>query len=422
MDISNESDGRESNSSSDDEIVNTCLKCNKGGKLLICCGAGCAICLHVECIPRKPKYDEEGNFHCPYCWYKLQQARAQEWKKMALLAKKALSDFMDSRQVEVGNDKAKLNDRRINGADTSVGPERNCCEHFTKMDVDDEVRNETGEVEEDQNEKNVKISDGCRSTEVVEHENVSKIHEFEVLHNDEGTEKEKDNEQVIDQWEAGILEGEEQEDPFNTNCIEEETLVDDALRGSAELKSEALKVSEGNQARKEEEEGVHEDAPAANCTGGDVVADVPKMSDSDNETLAARLSWAKQRANQKANSTKKSSHHPDNISVEKARNQNEKVIPLKKSRQTQAPAKKLTNLSFPHEKRKRLHWKPEEEEMLREGVQKFSTTVNKNLPWKKILEFGHHVFDGSRTPADLKDKWRNIVAKDSSAVNGRTLS
>lgn len=52
--------------------------------------------------------------------------------------------------------------------------------------------------------------------------------------------------------------------------------------------------------------------------------------------------------------------------------------------------------------------------MLQEGVQKFSTMVNKNLPWRKILEFGRHVFDGTRTPADLKDKWRNILVKECS--------
>lgn len=33
------------------------------------------------------------------------------------------------------------------------------------------------------------------------------------------------------------------------------------------------------------------------------------------------------------------------------------------------------------------------------------------MPWVKILEFGSHVFDNTRTPVDLKDKWRNITAK-----------
>ncbi|XP_076903239.1 uncharacterized protein LOC143558254 [Bidens hawaiensis] len=60
-------------------------------------------------------------------------------------------------------------------------------------------------------------------------------------------------------------------------------------------------------------------------------------------------------------------------------------------------------------KRGRVLWSEQEEEMLKEGVQKYSALTKKNLPWRKILEFGHHVFDSSRTPSDLKDKWRKIA-------------
>ncbi|RAL45250.1 hypothetical protein DM860_014660 [Cuscuta australis] len=66
---------------------------------------------------------------------------------------------------------------------------------------------------------------------------------------------------------------------------------------------------------------------------------------------------------------------------------------------------------IPNGRRKKLMWSEEEEEMLKEGVHKFSTTANKNIPWRKILDFGRHVFDGTRTPVDLKDKWRTLWAK-----------
>ena len=49
--------------------------------------------------------------------------------------------------------------------------------------------------------------------------------------------------------------------------------------------------------------------------------------------------------------------------------------------------------------------------LLQEGVQKFALAAKKKLPWVKILEFGCHIFDGTRTPVDLKDKWRNITGK-----------
>ncbi|WJX32741.1 hypothetical protein P8452_21031 [Trifolium repens] len=59
-------------------------------------------------------------------------------------------------------------------------------------------------------------------------------------------------------------------------------------------------------------------------------------------------------------------------------------------------------------KRRKLFWTAEEEKALKEGVLKFSTE-NRNIPWRKILEFGCRVFDSTRTPVDLKDKWRNLM-------------
>ncbi|KAL2472769.1 uncharacterized protein Fot_48505 [Forsythia ovata] len=43
-----------------------------------------------------------------------------------------------------------------------------------------------------------------------------------------------------------------------------------------------------------------------------------------------------------------------------------------------------------------------------EGVQKFFSAHDRNIPWKQILEFGAEVFQKGRTTIDLKDKWRNI--------------
>ncbi|KDO40422.1 hypothetical protein CISIN_1g038943mg [Citrus sinensis] len=54
-----------------------------------------------------------------------------------------------------------------------------------------------------------------------------------------------------------------------------------------------------------------------------------------------------------------------------------------------------------------------------EGVENFSTKVIKNLPWKKVLEFGCHVFYPTCTPSDLKDKRRNNTAKKSLAISRR---
>lgn len=43
------------------------------------------------------------------------------------------------------------------------------------------------------------------------------------------------------------------------------------------------------------------------------------------------------------------------------------------------------------------------------GVEKFAAEAKKNMPWRKILEMGQKVFHETRTPTDLKDKWRNMT-------------
>ncbi|CAA3012711.1 telomeric repeat-binding factor 1-like [Olea europaea subsp. europaea] len=79
------------------------------------------------------------------------------------------------------------------------------------------------------------------------------------------------------------------------------------------------------------------------------------------------------------------------------------------SRLLELPSAKSPKDPFRNDRRKKLLWTEEEQEMLQEGVEKFSSQANKNIPWRKVLEFGRHVFHGTRTPADLKDKWRNMA-------------
>lgn len=44
----------------------------------------------------------------------------------------------------------------------------------------------------------------------------------------------------------------------------------------------------------------------------------------------------------------------------------------------------------------------------------------RNIPWRKILEFGRDVFNDERVPSDLKDKWKNM--NKVSFDNGKWLS
>lgn len=77
--------------------------------------------------------------------------------------------------------------------------------------------------------------------------------------------------------------------------------------------------------------------------------------------------------------------------------------------------KRSTNPAFPDSRRKCLPWTHEEEEMIRKGVRIFSLRGKQKLPWGSILVHGGQVFDESRTPNDLKDKWRRMLKHTSGA-------
>ncbi|XP_044494949.1 uncharacterized protein LOC123217927 isoform X2 [Mangifera indica] len=71
--------------------------------------------------------------------------------------------------------------------------------------------------------------------------------------------------------------------------------------------------------------------------------------------------------------------------------------------------RQYTYPAIPQLRRKKVPWTAKEEEMLKKGVRRFTTSVNdRNIPWKMILEFGSSVFLKGRTAIDLKDKWRNM--------------
>ncbi|TKY53322.1 Telomere repeat-binding factor 3 [Spatholobus suberectus] len=85
-------------------------------------------------------------------------------------------------------------------------------------------------------------------------------------------------------------------------------------------------------------------------------------------------------------------------------------IPLRfRKRETQCKPQASPVFLCNQLRRKKIPWTAEEEELIREGVQKFG--FNDPKKWKKILAFGSHVFETvgkRRTPQDLKDKWKNM--------------
>ncbi|XP_033130020.1 uncharacterized protein LOC103872272 isoform X2 [Brassica rapa] len=73
---------------------NVCWKCGKEGTLLICSRSECASKVHKECLNCAVNFDEDGNFHCPVCWYDGVVAYYLESQKLMSSAKRRLMKFM----------------------------------------------------------------------------------------------------------------------------------------------------------------------------------------------------------------------------------------------------------------------------------------------------------------------------------------
>ncbi|KAL4558085.1 hypothetical protein LXL04_036281 [Taraxacum kok-saghyz] len=77
------------------EVV-ICMKCNKGGRLLICSSDTCQIRVHKRCLGSSRTVDEKGKFFCPFCVYSHAISKYLEVKKKASLARKNLQVFISS--------------------------------------------------------------------------------------------------------------------------------------------------------------------------------------------------------------------------------------------------------------------------------------------------------------------------------------
>lgn len=73
--------------------LNLCMKCNKGGKLLVCSSNSCPLMIHESCLGSDPSFDPKGVFYCPFCAYSRAISEYMEVKKKASLARKDLGIF-----------------------------------------------------------------------------------------------------------------------------------------------------------------------------------------------------------------------------------------------------------------------------------------------------------------------------------------
>lgn len=285
-----------------------CIKCNRRDEnLLVRSQSGCPISVHEKCLSCGVKFDDVGNFYCPYCWYKCELMRTKKLRKKAMETKKQLACFIDSKSFS--GDKKKENYRTDKGKElnmSSLHQEINygyggCEDRMDDVQVENLIFEVEGELENDAD--NAKTADSCdkfkraletpsdplavhsrektpgieslvnyTSKERPNKENVCETHELELLEDGE-TIPVEDLGRIDDSGHEKIVEDELQEKPHTTCCVGEENVVDILLNLS---KGDIPDTEQLKEERREEEENVN---PRTLRT---------EMSDSDIEPISMR--------------------------------------------------------------------------------------------------------------------------------------
>ncbi|XP_071717978.1 uncharacterized protein [Rutidosis leptorrhynchoides] len=359
-----------------------CVICDRGGDLLVCNGDGCPISVHKSCMGCKTYLDDGGNFYCPYCTYKQFMAQISKSREKALLTKKNLSAFLEK---ETGNIKQQ---EPIVGM---TSKEKETSSKEQNVDVNNLVQNRW--VKNHQQSETPLPSEETRDTLISEQVNTCRI--MVVYNPNSNADDASGLDCKADQLESDISLKTKVDNQTGTTNHQPDTYVQSK---SVEIVSIEKEIT----SRKRKQ------TVAFNKSGIS-----KKQKECIMEDGADKLKSSQNVVQLQSKPHSRIDPKDINISKSDPKELKDSCNPqLKPTRQTNEGLKdgsldRSIKLPLQTEKR-RVLWTEQEEYMLKEGVEKFSSSGRKNLPWKKILDFGRHVFHPYRNPSDLKDKWRKI--------------
>ncbi|KAJ0989889.1 hypothetical protein J5N97_008245 [Dioscorea zingiberensis] len=369
-----------------------CVKCDKGGSLLHCNDSGCLMVVHENCLGTSPYVDEAGRYYCPPCAYKVVTAAYRKEKMKMLQARRALLAFLGRNAVR----------DNIKGTRVVQVPRR------ARRPIVTIKQRETSKVS----------CEGDKGT------NSS----ADLVFRKSGNGTVNDYHQSAQMRpHNGILTPAENDD---MNCINKERLVPQEDLVAEENHHSAEHVA-GNDSRdlhcqgvdsvhsRDEHEAVETkkhsevDRDTVNTlrNGGPTGTDMNFHTENSTDVGSSISPIDEMHAKKRKFDSDVEKNHPPHASAEY---KGKTKLSSDNYNKRQTRPKRYSNPIFPCGRRTRLAWTAEEEEALKKGVQKFASVGDKTLPWRKILDFGCHVFHTTRQPGDLKDKWRNIKIKEAS--------
>ncbi|EYU34385.1 hypothetical protein ABFS82_13G052700 [Erythranthe guttata] len=356
---------------------NLCIKCNKADNLLICSENGCPLAMHEACMGCRARFDDAGDFYCPYCLYKKAVAELRQAREYALERKKALSLFMD---INVGANERRLQENK--------GDEAN-GHHQLKVsepNVNNDVCNDEGHKSNNLGEEEEKIeeedSEGSERSSGQE-PSINSRDEQNIRNEDGKTANEEEHEDPSVEIHEDKTRNSEEENIHEERC---ETSSDSTSNDS----SQSLRERTKRKLRFKRSKTKIRETRAVSVQSKRV-----KMVENDKQRSPA--STSSMRSSRMSSSSAPRTERVDHASRGSKKGRHSSV--------------QIANETFSGKKRRRLFWSVEEVEKLKEGIEKYSTEINKNIPWRKILMYGHGVFDETRTPGDLREKGRKLFTK-----------
>ncbi|XP_074328747.1 uncharacterized protein LOC141666577 isoform X3 [Apium graveolens] len=485
--------------------MDLCIKCDKSnGKLLACHENACPLVVHEDCLGCEAQFDDLGNFGCPYCAFKRASEEVVEAERKRAVAEKNLFKYLGGKGVGVGGVErgnvtggGDVRDQCGEVEKNVIGPE--CIVRDEGADdvllVDDDdfdrvkvVEKQNGGGRSDRcngegkvdKQKDVHMNERSQSGDKIQN-GATEIETFPEYHQGEGhfkaqnfmeenVEEAEENEGRMDEvknkeqanktvektvckesvHQVHMEAKKKVNDTTTSACTDTDTISKkvtgkkpsgvDIPKGSSRKSSKKVakppavfrnsltlymkrkrstwKVEEEDMLKKgvlKHSELVNKNIPWKKILeeGRDVFNESRTPKIVCKESVPQVHMEAKKNVIDSTASTcmgtdtiseKVTGEKPSGVNIPKGSSR-------KSSKKVAKPPAVLDSLTL-YVKRKRSAWKVEEEDMLKKGVLKHSELVNKNIPWKKILEEGRDVFDENRTPADLKDKWRNILSKE----------
>lgn len=416
--------------------INLCIKCDEGQNLLVCSENFCLLAVHEKCMGCPARFDDAGNFYCPHCFHRQAVRESQRAWENAISKKRALSVF------EMVGSKKNLEERtraEANGLHQSEGDDKDvniAAFHVGKSSQGGDVLHQSVGTDKDalgsihgECPANVSPLRGAnesrrtiKSDAITLNENVNGIvHdmvpivargngvlcvEADRTSQQDGMLDRIDTEECVDNHKLDKIIGDNEKIAFTKDSAQ---VLGRSIPSRRQL--DYIKMQEEHNINTAEEESTQEEVSQSSrgSSGDELTVTVhsgnkrrlKRNDSSDVDSEIVSVSNKRSTSNKNKNELKSQKRNPPRRSSLALRNIKDEQV---------GTSRRASDLFFGG-KRKKLMWRKDEEEMLKEGVQKFASTAKQNLPWRKILEFGRHVFEETRTPVDLKDKWRNLLAR-----------